>query len=136
LEPQLKAARDSQVSPITNWLDPDNSEADAARPTATRELAVIGDPSSARAAVTKRLEATHAPLGKRLEWVGWLRNVSKRNWECASRAAPSRNGRLFVISSAGGNHILTPIGRAANGEFIVDAGSESLVEGRPVYLAE
>ena len=129
-------ARVSKISSTTNWVDPDDIEGNAARNAAPRELASIGDPTAARPATVKQLNEMRAPLGKRLEWVGWLRNDPKQHWECVSRGAPTRTGKLFVIVHAGNKQNLQHIGQAAAGKYTIDPASSSLVEGRPVYLAE
>ena len=89
-----------------------------------------------RSVVIKRLEATRAPLGMHLEPIGWLRCGPHQKWDCVTHAAPPRDGKLYVIAGTRDSYSLVPIGHVAAGEFVVEAANKSLLEGRPVYLAE
>lgn len=136
----------------TNWLDPGNTAAPAARAAARALLADLS--KDLNAAVKQAEEEHHRLAGRRLgqtcRWIGWLRRDDAA-WQCQTRpdqllAASDEGADLVVVEKASDGPTLTRIGHvrqqrphladpiAANPGSGEPPLSPGLRQGRPVYL--
>ncbi len=134
---QLKMLKDSKVSAVANWLDPENAEANVSRPQAVRELEALRSVDGVRKVIAERQAVLQSPLGKRVQWIGLLKHAAGGDWQCATPTPPPIAGRLAVILANGDKMKLQDIGRATAQRLEVNtlgAAKAALLEGRPVYL--
>ena len=136
LAQQIKMMQGSKVSPIANWLEPDDAEANTSREQAARELDMLAKvPPSVNTAAEKAAQAK-GPLGKAFQWVGWLRSSSDGHWQCAADQPLPQSGKLHVLAAAGDKEVLHAIGHLTAKGAQITATGPALVEGRPIYIVE
>ena len=134
LAQQIKLMQGSKVSPIANWLEPDDAEANAGREQATRELDQLAKTPPATKVFAERAAQAAAPLGKPFQWVGWLRAGSTGGWQCASNQPLPQSGKLYVLGATGEKETLHAIGHLTPKGAEITATGPAMVEGRPVYV--
>jgi hypothetical protein len=136
LAQQIKMMQGSKVSPIANWLEPDDAEANTSREQAVRELDMLAKvPPSTNTAAEKAAQAK-GPLGKAFQWVGWLRKGPDDRWQCAADQPLPQSGKLYVLAAAGEKEVLHAIGHLTAKGAQITATGPALVEGRPIYIVE
>jgi hypothetical protein len=132
LAQQIKMMQGSKVSPIANWLEPDDAEANTSREQAARELDMLAKvpPAADKAAQAK------GALGKAFQWIGWLRSAPDGHWQCAADQPLPQVGKLYVLAAAGEKEVLHAIGHLTPKGAQITATGPALVEGRPIYIVE
>ncbi len=134
LAQQMKMMQNSKVSPIANWLEPDDAEANASREQAVRELDQLAKVPPATKIAGERTAQAGTPLGKQFQWIGWLRSGSDGRWQCAANLPLPQSGKLYVLGAAGEKQTLHAIGHLTPKGAEITATGPALVEGRPVYV--
>ena len=130
LAQQIKLLQNSKVSPIANWLEPDDAEANASREQALRELDQLSKIPPATKASAERAQQAAAPLGKPFQWVGWLRSGEMGGWQCAANQPLPPTGKLYVLGATGDKETLHAIGHLTPKGAEITATGPAMVEGR------
>ena len=134
LAQQIKMLQGSKVSPIANWLEPDDAEANASREQAARELDLLAKLPPSTKVAAERAASAKTSLGKQFQWIGWLRKAADGRWQCASNQPLPQSGKLHVLAAAGDKETLHAIGHLTPQGAQITATGSALVEGRPVYV--
>ena len=134
LAQQIKMLQTSKVSPIANWLEPDDAEANASREQALRELDQL-------AKIPPR--PNRPPNGPSKQPRRWVSRCSgsagsaraeQGGWQCAANQPLPQSGKLYVLGTAGDKQTLHAIGHLTPKGAEITATGPAMVEGRPVYV--
>ncbi len=114
------------------WMDPNDTDAAAARNVVASQLRELGILDSNAAATRTRgfydvKARVYAP-------VGWLSLSPAGQWQCLSRQPPAGSGRLYVVRRASGQGVeLISVGEYEAGRIRLPPGTTGGPQaGRPV----
>lgn len=132
----LEVLQKAEVSDTANWIDPDDTNADAARKLASEALNAFADVTAIGRAAVLEVTLLHPEVGTEYQWVGWLHRKPDDAWSCHLRSLPATFGTLVVLRASGDKMTIAPVGRLSEATATIDVKpSPALVEGRPVFLA-
>jgi hypothetical protein len=128
------------LNPTTNWVQPDDAEANQVRMRAEVLLKRLSnelkDVKPLVAEANQTMEALKKPrYDLRYAWSGWMHRDQANNWTCTFRGnqPTGASGDLFVLTrTAGGEVEFIKVGEIQQGQAKFEISPE-LVEGRPVF---
>lgn len=128
------------LNPSTNWVLPDDAEANQVRIRAETLLKrMANDLRDIKPLVeeaNQQMDALKRPkFDLRYVWTGWMHRDQGTNWTCTFRGNAPMNprGDLFVlVKSTAGEVSFVRVGQTQQGQVALDNTAE-LVEGRPVF---
>ncbi len=129
----------SEISPFTNWVDPEDADGRSSRVRAIGELRLLPDFDAARKAASAEWQSLRQVQLPDWRWVGWLKRGSEGQWTCA---APAENlggitGKLIVVRRGSEKNMaeIVDVGQLEGGLAVIRADElGAMVEGRPLFL--
>ncbi|QGJ70766.1 Hypothetical protein PBC10988_24640 [Planctomycetales bacterium 10988] len=134
-EAHKDALTSSGLDRITNWVNPEEKEANEQRKIAQTVLENFPSIEDATKDAMSRLQRIGSSIGEPYLWTGWLHQEETGKWTVAFRDRPPRQGDLWVlVAPKTGPWRFQKVGSLDNREFsLASINPYAFQQGRPVF---